>query len=228
MTCLSVENLSFSYENRLLLNKVSFVIKDKQIISLLGRSGCGKTTLFRILTGLSKPTSGVIQCSCSLSYMTQNTLLLPWRTVLENLLLLAELGKKTKESKSIIKEKAFFFLNEVGLKGSENKYPSEMSGGMQSRVALARALMEDTDLLLLDEPFAFLDAITRKECQSLLFSLKQKFSKSMILVTHDIEEAVLLSDRVLLLSNGNIENCWDNLGEVKDKKHLIKEIEQKL
>lgn len=118
-----------------------------------------------------------------------------------------------------------YFLDQVGLKDAGDKYPYEISGGMKSRVSLARALFEDTNLLLLDEPFAFLDAITRKECQKLLADLKQKFDKSIVLVTHDIEEAVFLSDRILLLSNGKIKKSWNDVSLVSDKIGLAHHIQ---
>jgi ABC-type nitrate/sulfonate/bicarbonate transport system ATPase subunit len=228
MTNLSVKDLSFAYGDLKLIDNLSFTISYNEIISLLGRSGCGKTTLFRLLAGLNKPTSGIIERRCTISYMTQNTLLLPWRTVLENLLLLSEIGSFSKKNKNDFKDKALFYLNEVGLKDVEDKYPSELSGGMQSRVALARVLLEDTDLILLDEPFAYLDAITRKECQTLLYELKNKFKKSMILVTHDISEAVFLSDRILILSEGKIKSSWYSSKDVQNNELLINQIHKSL
>jgi putative hydroxymethylpyrimidine transport system ATP-binding protein len=225
MSYLTVENLSFSYENNYLIDQISFSINPQEIVSLLGRSGCGKTTLFRLLAGLSQPHSGYLKVNCKLSYMTQNTLLLPWRSVLGNLMLPYELGSKTTYCLESLKERALYFLDQVGLMDVADKYPHEISGGMKSRVSLARALFEDTNLLLLDEPFAFLDAITRKECQKLLADLKQKFDKSIVLVTHDIEEAVFLSDRILLLSNGKIKKSWNDIGIISDKADFANHIQ---
>lgn len=222
-----VEDLIFSYSKDHTWQKISFVVNTGEIISLLGRSGCGKTTLFRLLTGLNIPTAGSISLNGEVSYMTQHSLLLPWRTVLGNLLLLRELGKNVK-SRQPSERRALEFLKEVGLAGYEHFFPNQLSGGMQSRVSLARILLEDKPILLLDEPFAYLDAITRLEMQALLVHLQKKYNKTIVLVTHDITEATQISDRIFLLSQGTITHNWEVPKDHKMHPPLVASIQEAL
>jgi putative hydroxymethylpyrimidine transport system ATP-binding protein len=224
MTVLAVHNVAFSYRQSNLLKNITFTLNKGEVVSIIGRSGSGKTTLFRILAGLEKPSSGTLNLNTSLSYMTQNTMLLPWRTLLDNLMLLNEIGAYPKVLKSKFEKEAKNFLAEVGLQESLSLYPCQISGGMQSRVALARILLEGSELMLLDEPFAFLDAITKFECQELILNIKNKFSKTIILVTHDIEEALRISDKVLLLYKGELINSWGPFDANSDYVNIKKEI----
>jgi ABC-type nitrate/sulfonate/bicarbonate transport system ATPase subunit len=224
MTVLAVQNVAFSYRQSNLLKNITFTLNKGEVVSIIGRSGSGKTTLFRILAGLEKPSSGTLHLHTSLSYMTQNTMLLPWRTLLDNLMLLNELGAYPRVLKSEFERDAKNFLAEVGLQESLSLYPHQISGGMQSRVALARILLEGSELMLLDEPFAFLDAITKFECQELILNIKNKFTKTIILVTHDIDEALRISDKVLLLSQGELINSWGPFDANSDYVNIKKEI----
>jgi len=187
------------------LDGLSFKVKEGEFVSLLGPSGCGKSTLLNILSGLLPYDSGeiywdgkrVAHVQRHAAYMIQKDLLLPWRRVLDNVLLFPEiLGIPRSQSEPQARQ----LLTEVGLRGFEHHYPHQLSGGMRQRVALARTLIANKDILLLDEPFGALDAITRANLQDLLLHLWQRYRPTVLFVTHDIEEALLLSDRILVLS----------------------------
>lgn len=202
-------NVSFVYCKDVIFQDISFFVKPGDILSFIGKSGSGKTTILRLLASLEKPSKGSIEVLSPVSYMTQYPLLLPRRNIMDNLMLLYELDRLHTCTKQEWKEKALFFLNEVGLHSFADFFPKELSGGMQSRVALARVLLEDKPILLLDEPFVALDAITREGMQRLVLSLQEKYLKTILLVTHDIFEAVRLSSRVLLLAEARIKKSWD-------------------
>jgi len=176
-----------------------------EMTSLLGPSGCGKTTLLKIIAGLLKPTKGDVAVNGrpvtgpgpERAFVFQDFALMPWASVLRNAAFGLELqgvGKSERE------DRARHYVNEVGLSGFEDKYPHELSGGMRQRVGLARALAVDADVLLMDEPFSAVDEQTRRKFQEDLIRLREIEKKTFILVTHSIEEAVYLSDRIVLLS----------------------------
>lgn len=199
-------DLSFSNNIEPTLQGITLDINEGEFVSIIGRSGCGKTSLLRLLTGLLKPTDGEVlleskvvnEPSNDLSYLFQKPVLLEWRTILENILMPIEL--KGKVTKSHI-EKALQLLRLVGLENDKDKYPYECSGGMMSRAALARALVTDPKLLLMDEPFSALDAITKKELHKELANITRSFKATTVLISHDISEAVFLSDRVIVLGD---------------------------
>ncbi len=187
------------------LEDLSFRVEKGEFVTILGPSGCGKSTLLNILSGLLPYDKGEIyweghrvpHLQSRTAYMIQKDLLLPWRRVLENVLLFPEiLGIPRQQSEPQARK----LLAEVGLQGFERHYPHQLSGGMRQRVALARTLIANKDLLLLDEPFGALDAITRANLQALLLQLWQRYRPTILFVTHDIEEALILSDRILVLS----------------------------
>jgi NitT/TauT family transport system ATP-binding protein len=206
---LNVRNISKSFQGKAgevrVLDDLSFTINERDFVSIIGPSGCGKTTIFNIIAGLIEPDSGSIHYRGEeigslrghVGYMMQKDLLFPWRTVLGNVLLgLETRGVHRDEAEA----KARTYLKDFGLAGFENAYPKTLSGGMRQRVALIRTLIMDPDILLLDEPFSALDYQTRLYLEGVLKDAVQTYNKTVILVTHDIDEAVALSKRVVVLS----------------------------
>lgn len=187
------------------LDDINLYVRDGEFVSILGPSGCGKSTIFHILTGLESEYEGSIciegmplkEWNKKMCYMHQKDLLMPWRTLMKNVLLPLEIqGINKAKAEEKVKE----MLPVFGLEGFEKAYPNELSGGMRQRAALLRTILIDSDILLLDEPFGALDAITRSQMQLWLLEIWEKFKHSVIFVTHDIEEAIFLSDRVYVLS----------------------------
>jgi ABC-type nitrate/sulfonate/bicarbonate transport system ATPase subunit len=183
------------------LAQVSLVVPTGRFVSLIGPSGCGKSTIFNIVAGLQEPTTGRVMIDGAdatgtigrVGYMLQKDLLLPWRTVLDNVILGMEIqGKPLREARG----RALPLLRKYGLSGFEYLYPNSLSGGMRQRAALLRTLLFDTDVILLDEPFGALDAQTKTHMQEWLMALWSDFQKTVVFVTHDIEEAIFLSDEI--------------------------------
>jgi len=177
---------------------VSFEVKEGEFLSVVGPSGGGKSTLLRIIAGLVKRTSGSVELvSSKIAMVFQNFAIFPWLTVHENIEFGLKMGDvPSKERKSIVREK----IKEVGLTGFEDKYPKELSGGMRQRVGIARALAVNPEILLVDEPFSSLDTFTAEKLRSDLLDIWLKYKMSVVMVTHLVEEAVQLSDRILVLS----------------------------
>lgn len=214
---LTVKDLVFSYGDLSILQGVSFSLFKGEILSLLGASGAGKTTLFRLIAGLEEPSQGSLEAhgfigspkeAQAITYLTQENLLLPWRTVLDNVLLTAELGLH-QENAEQAKEEALRLLSEVGLAKWVDNYPDQLSGGMRKRVALARALMSHRPILLLDEPFQGLDYETEEQIADLLKRIGELHGLSILLITHNRQRAHSVSDRVLCLQQGTVteESC---------------------
>ena len=187
------------------LKDISFEISEGEFVSLVGPSGCGKTTLLRIMGGLLEPERGIVridgqiltQPRQEIGFVFQNATLMPWRTILKNVTLPLEVrGSNADEHEKHSLE----LLGLVGLLGFENLYPHELSGGMQQRVAIARALVYDPSILLMDEPFGSLDAITRGQMNLELLRIWRATSKTIVMVTHNIQEAIFLADKVLIMS----------------------------
>jgi NitT/TauT family transport system ATP-binding protein len=206
---LSVRNVRKSFHGKAgevrVLDDLSFDINARDFVSIIGPSGCGKTTIFNIIAGLIEPDSGsmhylgqeIESLRGRVGYMMQKDLLFPWRTVLGNVLL----GLETRGvDRAEAEGKAREYLKAFGLGGFENAYPKMLSGGMRQRVALIRTLIMDPDILLLDEPFSALDYQTRLYLEGVLKDAVETYHKTVILVTHDIDEAVALSKRVVVLS----------------------------
>ncbi len=198
---LVLEQVSRTFGGKQVIRNVSLTAEPGEIIGLLGTSGCGKSTLLRAISGLDTEYSGTVsingdtakQVHKATGFIFQEPRLLPWLTVLENVRFGLE-GKK--EDKNAIARK---YLKSVGLAESETLYPRELSGGMAQRVAIARALVTSPEILLLDEPFSALDAFTKMQLQDLLLEVWKEFRTTIVLVTHDIDEALYLCDRVLML-----------------------------
>ncbi len=188
------------------LKDINLILCENQFVSLLGPSGCGKSTILRILAGLEDSYSGDIKvCDKKLSssstqfcYMPQKDLLMPWRTVYRNIILPLEIDGRLDSTENLKLPK---LIKEFGLEGFENFYPSEISGGMKQRAGLLRTFLMNSDIMLLDEPFGALDAITRMNMQEWLLSVLAEHKKSVLFITHDIDEAIFLSDRVYVLSD---------------------------
>lgn len=210
MKGLTIRNISkiFSKEERdttAAIQDVSFDVQDREFLCILGPSGCGKTTLLRMIAGLDTVTSGTIELddeiitgpSPKMAMIFQEYSLYPWRTVLDNIGLGLELRGVNKED---IRKISREYLELVGLEGFEDRYPHELSGGMRQRVAVARALAIDPEVLLMDEPFGALDAQTRNMMQLELLEIWEKTRKTIIFVTHSVDEAVFLADRIIMLS----------------------------
>ncbi len=203
MEVIEVEALvkRFPNQTRNVIDRLTFVVPPRQCVALLGPSGCGKTTLLRLLMGIEQPTSGKLSIASAvggrLSYVFQEPRLVPWRTSLENVLLPFELSGTASAS---ARDEAAALLTRLGLGERLAHFPRELSGGMQMRVALARALITNPKVLLLDEPFAALDERTRFRLQDLLLELRSALDLQYISVTHSITEAVYLGDRVLLMN----------------------------
>ncbi|GAB6159083.1 ABC transporter ATP-binding protein [Desulfotomaculum varum] len=207
---LAVKAVSKSYdrpgrEKILALDRVSLTVGEGEFVSLIGPSGCGKSTLLELVAGLSTPDRGdillqgrsVAGCRGHVSYMPQNDVLFPWRTVLDNVILPLQLqGMAIKEARQTARQ----LLPLFGLAGFADSYPHMLSGGMKQRAAFLRTYLCRKELMLLDEPFGKLDALTKMQMQEWLLDIWQRFQHSVLFVTHDIEEAILLSDRIYLFS----------------------------
>jgi NitT/TauT family transport system ATP-binding protein len=208
---LSVQKLSKEYANRdggrLVLDKISLDVRAGQFVCIVGPSGAGKTTLQRCMAGLLRPSGGVVlldgepiespPAKLAVVFQDYSRSLLPWMSVIKNVALPLRSQGMAKAERT---ERAFNALAGVGLSGSESLYPWQLSGGMQQHVAIARALAYQPEALLMDEPFASVDAQTRADLEDLIRDLRHEFGVTVALVTHDIDEAVYLSDRVVILS----------------------------
>jgi sulfonate transport system ATP-binding protein len=188
--------LSKRFGSNTILDRLDLDIRAGEFVALLGRSGSGKTTLLRALAGLDRISSGTLEVPQARAAVFQEPRLMPWKRAWRNV----TLGLDTEQPR----ERACAALAEVGLQHRENAWPATLSGGEAQRVALARALVREPQLLLLDEPFAALDALTRIRMHQLILSLWRQHGPSVLLVTHDVDEAVLLADRVLVLEQGRI------------------------
>ena len=186
------------------LDNVNLSIEPGEFVSIVGASGCGKSTLLRIIAGLEKPTIGEVTCdgehitgtSVKRGLVFQNHALFPWLTVWDNILFGLRSTGRLKEKKELAEQ----LLKQVGLENFKKSYPNQLSGGMSQRVALARALTTEPDVLLLDEPLGALDAFTRMNIQDALIDLWKTREKTMILITHDVDEAIYLSRKVIIMS----------------------------
>ncbi len=210
---LEVKSLSKSFDGKVVFENLSFEVKDGEFLSVLGASGCGKTTLLRILIGLEKPDAGKIELdhrditneapgARHMGIVFQNYALFENMTVLGNVEYALLCDPETKAS---AKTKALEAISRVGLEAFTNRYPHELSGGQQQRVAIARTLAKAPEIILLDEPMSALDVDTRLALRDELKALQKSLACTMILITHDQEEAFALSDRIMVMHDGRIE-----------------------
>ncbi len=192
------------------LRDINLKVSKGEFVTLIGHSGCGKSTLLNLIAGLTTPTQGHVICNGreiagpgpERAVVFQNHSLLPWLTCFDNVYLAVERVFAGKENKAQLKERTEAALNMVGLSHAMHKYPNEVSGGMKQRVGIARALSMQPQVLLLDEPFGALDALTRAHLQDELIGIVQQTQATAVMVTHDVDEAVLLSDRIVMMTNG--------------------------
>ncbi|TGB03848.1 ABC transporter ATP-binding protein [Halobacillus salinus] len=203
MAKLNIDHVNKSFGDNLVLKDLAFDVKEEEFVSIIGPSGSGKSTLFHLIGGLYEPDDGMIQLDGkringqkgAISYMPQSPSLLPWRTLLENVVLGAEIHGKMEE------KTAKSMIQKAGLSGFEHSYPHELSGGMQQRASFIRSLLSPQSLICLDEPFSALDEFTRLEMQKWLLDTWEQHQRSILFITHNIEEALYLSDRIILLSD---------------------------
>lgn len=193
-----ISNLSKKYKDKLILKDIDLHVYEDEVVSIIGPSGCGKSTIFNILSNLTTCDSGDVDINGRFSYMYQKDLLLPYKNIIDNVSLpLVLKGEKKKKSRETVKP----YFSVFGLEGYENKYPNELSGGMRQRVNFMRTFVNSSDIMLLDEPFGALDSITRSSMQNWLLDIKKEIKSTILLITHDIDEAIILSDRIYILSN---------------------------
>jgi ABC-type nitrate/sulfonate/bicarbonate transport system ATPase subunit len=205
MNKLEVKNISKSFGDNNVLKDISIELNQGELVCLLGISGSGKTTLFNIISGLVSPDDGqvlldgedITNRSGHISYMLQKDLLLPYRTIEDNVALpLLLKGEKKKAARNRVSP----LFRQFGLEGTQKKYPSQLSGGMRQRAALLRTYMFSKDVALLDEPFSALDTLTKSAMHKWYLNVMEKIQLSTLFITHDIDEAILISDRIYLLS----------------------------
>ncbi len=209
-----IENVGQTFDTKLgtftALRDINLEIAQGEFVSLIGHSGCGKSTLLNLIAGLTLPTSGAMICDGreiagpgpDRAVVFQNHSLLPWLTCFDNIYLAVESVFGKKEGKAKLKQRTHDALELVHLAHAETKFPNEISGGMKQRVGIARALAMSPKILLMDEPFGALDALTRAGLQDELMRITAESGATTVMVTHDVDEAVLLSDRVVMLTNG--------------------------
>lgn len=221
-----IENVGQTFDTKngkfVALRDVNLDIREGEFVTLIGHSGCGKSTLLNLIAGLTKPSSGSMLCDGreiagpgpERAVVFQNHSLLPWLTCYDNVYLGVERVFGGKEGKAKLKERTHAAMALVGLSHAEIKFPHEISGGMKQRVGIARALAMEPKILLMDEPFGALDALTRANLQDELMKIMAATGATTVMVTHDVDEAVLLSDRVVMLTNGPAAT----IGEILDVK----------
>ncbi|WP_151734683.1 ABC transporter ATP-binding protein ['Paenibacillus yunnanensis' Narsing Rao et al. 2020] len=214
---LSITGLSYSYGppgTGTVFHNLSLTAGRGEFVAIVGASGCGKSTLFKIIAGLlehgggeislyGEPAGAAAERLGRVAYMPQQDLLLPWRTVLDNCLLPWEIRRDGSKAQAVAQIREL--LQRFGLSGTETAFPRQLSGGMRQRIALLRTFAAGRPLLLLDEPFGALDAITKRELHRWLLELWNGIDKTVLLITHDLEEALLLSDRIYIMAGGTLQ-----------------------
>lgn len=210
---LTFNKVTFKYSNskKDIIKDLSFKINKGDFISIIGSSGCGKSTIFRLISSLEQPSTGSIYINnediknlkSPIGYMPQKDLLLPWRTILENTCLPLEVKRISKKQ---AKKQAEELLDKFSLYEYKDKYPKDLSGGMKQRISFIRTLLTGSQVLLLDEPFSALDAITRLSLQEWILDQWYKYNKTILFITHDVEEAMFLSNKIFVVNNNPITN----------------------
>lgn len=194
---IKLRNINKSFDNMEILRNITIEVNKGELVSILGPSGSGKSTIFNILTDIIDSDSGEKEINGHISYMYQKDTMVPWKKVIDNIgIPLIFKGKSKKEAREEVKK----HIDEFGLSGFEYKYPNKLSGGMKQRANFLKTYLTSKDIILLDEPFGALDAITKRKMQNWLLELISKMNSTILFITHDIEEAILLSDRIYIIS----------------------------
>lgn len=220
MALLSLSEINKSFDSRQVLKNINLNISPGEFVSLVGVSGSGKSTLLNIISGLEKPDSGIVLLNGEslngktgkVSYMFQKDLLFPYYTILDNVILPLIISGIKKED---AQKKAEPFFAQFGLEGTQQKYPKQLSGGMKQRAAFLRTYLSSKELMLLDEPFSALDMITKNQMHEWYLNVMSKLKLTTLLITHDIEEAILLSDRIFIMNNVNSNEASNVINEIK-------------
>jgi NitT/TauT family transport system ATP-binding protein len=225
---LKISKLNFSYGKKNILKDLSLTLASGEIVAIIGSSGSGKTTLFQLISGLlNAPKHSIEICGKHevrdrkkyISYMMQEDLLLPWKTLIGNLMQVYEFEKQAfsffsfrakRDLKKLLKQKTLDLLEDVGLAKFVNYYPNQLSGGMRQRASLARSLLFKKELILLDEPFGAIDFVRRNQLYELVKELHKKYLFTLVFITHDINDALELSDKIYELNNGKLEQYKPN------------------
>lgn len=194
---IKLKNINKSFDNMEILRDITIEVNKGELVSILGPSGSGKSTIFNILTDIIASDSGEKEVNGDISYMYQKDTMVPWKKVIDNIgIPLIFKGKSKKEAREEVKK----HIEEFGLSGFEYKYPNKLSGGMKQRANFLKTYLTSNDIILLDEPFGALDAMTKRKMQNWLLELISKMNSTILFITHDIEEAILLSDRIYIIS----------------------------
>ena len=199
---IKIENISFQYDNsKIVINNLSYSINKGSSIAIVGNSGCGKSTLLNLIAGIIKPDEGKIDINTTnVSYLMQEVTLLPYKTAFENVLLAFQLRNKAVDESTKQKATELLKLFQID-EDSFGKYPHELSGGMKQRIGLVQTLITDSELLLLDEPFNAIDVNALEKIESYLWNDIRNVKRTMVMITHNIEQALLLSDKIVILGN---------------------------
>lgn len=194
---INLKEVSKSYDNMKILKDITLQVNEGELVSIVGPSGSGKSTIFNIITKLIDIDDGEIHINGKVSYMYQKDMMVPWKKVIDNIAIpLVLKGMKKSEARREVEK----YIETFGLKGFEYKYPTQLSGGMKQRANFLKTFMTSNEIMLLDEPFGALDSITRKNLQKWLIDLKRKTNSTILFITHDIDEAILISDRIYVIS----------------------------
>ncbi len=213
----NLDGIQKTYGDKCVISDITLHVNAAEHVCVLGPSGCGKSTLMNILTGLLDCDKGKVRVEGRIGYMQQKDLLLPWKSCIENVYLPLILAGEAKEK---ARSRAASFFDTFKISGCEDKYPQEMSGGMRQRAALLRTFLSSEDILLLDEPFGALDSITRGQLHTWLIDVEKEYLLTTLMITHDIDEAILLSDRIYVLSNKPAHICDEIIVDyLKDDKN---------
>lgn len=221
-----LNGISKSYDGMKILKDISFNVNKGELVTIVGPSGSGKSTIFNIITKLTEVDGGSLNINGDVSYMYQKDMMVPWKKVIDNIAIpLVLKGMKKKEAREVVEK----YIDIFGLEGFQEKYPSQLSGGMKQRANLLKTYLTSNDIMLLDEPFGALDSITRGKLQKWLVGLKKKTNSTILFITHDIDEAILISDRIYVISEKpaiikgevKVDISRDNYDEISLTKEFI-------